>query len=84
MKRTYLVTVGVTVPVEVLVTVPGRSVCVWVCVVDGVGMSRQEQALDTACAPQDAGRPVGRMIPPWRFCGGGPTATALLRQVSVV
>lgn len=53
---------GVTTTVEVLVIVPCGSVCVRVCVVDGVGMARQEQALETAWDGQFSGKPVGLAI----------------------
>lgn len=38
--------VGVWTIVEVLMTVPGVRVCVTVFVTDGVGMDRQEQAVE--------------------------------------
>lgn len=55
----YLVEVGVRVWVAESVTVPGTRVVVMVLVVDGVGMLRQEQALEMAEAAQLDGKQVG-------------------------
>lgn len=56
---THAVAVGVKVLVEVAVTVPGAKVLVKVVVVDGVGMDRQEHAVDTTAEAQVVGIQVG-------------------------
>lgn len=81
----------------VTVIVPGTRVAVNVVVVDGVGMAKQAQALDTYADPHVLGIPVGFLKVRRRFSGPGPwaagadtTATggayvyALLKQLSVM
>lgn len=58
-SRKYLVGVGVTVPVTVPVMVPVARIVVEVSVVDGVGMLKQEQALEIAIATQLVGKALG-------------------------
>lgn len=47
---------GVSTSVEVTTTVPGIRVRVTVLVVEGVGIDKHEQAVETAAAAQVVGR----------------------------
>jgi hypothetical protein len=58
-NASYVVSVGVTISVLVSVTVPGTRVCVTVLVVDGVGMDRQEQAVEMYLFDHSLGMPLG-------------------------
>lgn len=84
MVVTVLVEVGVRVWVAESVTVPGTRVVVMVLVVDGVGMLRQEQALEMAEAAQLDGKQVGFCTAPrfW-FAAVVVAVYAVLKQESV-